>query len=199
MVKEIYFTTISGKIVNNYDIAKAAIINGDTIDKYNFDDVRKYAVTCKGIIKEINPSIKVCLQNGDRINAIKLYYLRHQGITLKDAKNAIDEMEEKMKEAKMKIDDHNVTFKVTTYADMFKRKAVLAIEKETGELYGDVTINLPQYSLDDGESFLSADYPELIKTMVDNGYLEIVGDIQVSFGTYKIGKFTQKFADEFEK
>lgn len=96
MDKEIYFTTTSGKLVDNYDIAKAAIINGDTIDEYDFDDVRKYAATCKGIIKEINPSIKVCLQNGDRITAIKLYYLRHPGIALKDARNAIDEMEEKM-------------------------------------------------------------------------------------------------------
>lgn len=98
----------------------------------------------------------------------------------------------------MRVDDYNVIFEVTTYADMFKRKAVLAIEKETGELYADVTINLPQYSLDEGESFLSADCPELIKAMIENGYLEIVGDIQVSFGRYKIGKFTQKFIDEFE-
>lgn len=95
MAKEIYFTTTSGKLVNNYDIAKAAIINGDTVDGCNFDDVRKYAATCKGIIKEINPSIKVCLRNGDRVTAIKLYYLRHPGIALKDAKNAINEMEEK--------------------------------------------------------------------------------------------------------
>ena len=97
MVKEIYFTTTSGKLVNNYDIAKVAIINGDTIDEYNVDDIRKYAATCKGIIKEINPSIKVCLRNGNRVTAIKLYYLRHPGIALKDARNAINEMEEKMK------------------------------------------------------------------------------------------------------
>lgn len=97
MNKEIYFTTTSGKLVNNHDIANAAIINGDTIDEYSFDDVRKYAATCKGIIKEINPSIRVCLQNNDRITAIKLYYLRHPGIALKDARNAINEMEDKMK------------------------------------------------------------------------------------------------------
>lgn len=97
MAKEIYFTTTSGKIVNNYDIAKVAIINGDTVDGFNFDDVRKYAATCKGIIKEINPSIKVCLQNGDRITAIKLYYLRHSGISLKEAKDVIDMIEAKMK------------------------------------------------------------------------------------------------------
>ena len=97
MTKEIYFTTTSGKLVNNYDIAKVAIINGDTVDECNFDDIWKYAAICKGIIKEINPSIKVCLQNGDRITAIKLYYIRHPGIRLKEAKDAIDMIEAKMK------------------------------------------------------------------------------------------------------
>lgn len=32
--------------------------------------------------------------------------------------------------------------------------------------YGDVTINFPKYSLDDGECFLSADCPNLINEMV---------------------------------
>ena len=97
MSNEIYFTTTNGKLVTNHDIAKAAIINGDCIDWYNLDEVRKYASTCKGVVKEINPSIKVCLQNGDKITAVKLYYYRHPGITLKDAKNVIDNMEAKMK------------------------------------------------------------------------------------------------------
>lgn len=95
-MNDIYFTTTSGKLITNHDIAKAAIINGDTVDAYNLDDVRKYARTCKGIVKEINPSIKVCLQNGDRSTAIKLYYRRHHGITIKDAQKVINEMEEKM-------------------------------------------------------------------------------------------------------
>ena len=97
MSNEIYFTTTNGKLVTNHDIVKAAIINGDCIDEYNLDEVRKYASTCKGVVKEINPSIKVCLQNGDKITAVKLYYYRHPGIGLKDAKNIIDDMEAKMK------------------------------------------------------------------------------------------------------
>lgn len=32
--------------------------------------------------------------------------------------------------------------------------------------YGDVTINFPKYSLDDGECFLSSDCPNLINEMV---------------------------------
>ena len=97
MSNDIYFTTMSGKLITNHDIVKAAIINGDIVDEYNLDDVRKYASTCKGVIKEINPSIKVCLQNGDKITAVKLYYYRHHGIALKDAKNIIDDMEAKIR------------------------------------------------------------------------------------------------------
>lgn len=102
----------------------------------------------------------------------------------------------------MKVKDYEVTFSVDTYADMFQRKAVIAIVsdgEEAGEIYGDVTVNIPQYSLDNGESFLSANCPELIKKMVVNGYLEIVDEVHVNFGRYKVGKFTQKFVDEFEK
>lgn len=98
----------------------------------------------------------------------------------------------------MKVNNKEIKFMVTTYADMFQRKAVLAYT-EDGGCYGDVTINIPQYSLDDDESFLSADCPALISEMVKNGYLEITDQIKVNYGTYKIGKSTQKFIDEFEK
>lgn len=46
---------------------------------------------------------------------------------------------------------------------------------------------------------LSADCPQLIEAMVKNGYLKIVDEIKVNLGTYKIGTFTQKFTDEFER
>lgn len=99
----------------------------------------------------------------------------------------------------MKVNGYNITdFVVTTYTDMFQRKAVLAYTSN-GECYGDVTINIPQYSLKEGESFLSADCPDLIAAMVKNGYLEITGEVKVNYGTYKVGRFTQKFIDEFEK
>ena len=97
----------------------------------------------------------------------------------------------------IKVNECEVSFVVTTYADMFERKAVLAYTSD-GECYGDVTINIPQYSLDEGESFLSADCPELIAAMVENGYLELTGEVKVNYGTYKIGKFTQKFTNEIE-
>ena len=106
-----------------------------------------------------------------------------------------------MKMKTIKVNDCEVSFVIDTYADMFHRKAVLAFVAsgdEKGELYGDVTINIPQYSLDEGESFLSADSPNLITEMVENGYLEITDEVKVNYGTYKVGRFTQKFIDEFE-
>lgn len=99
----------------------------------------------------------------------------------------------------MVVNGYNITdFVVTTYVDMFHRKAILAYTSD-GECYGDVTINIPWYSLDEGESFLSADCPELISAMVENGYLVITDEVKVNYGTYKVGRFTQKFIDEFEK
>lgn len=98
----------------------------------------------------------------------------------------------------MKFEDMEIAFEITEYADMFQRKAVLAYDAHEGELYGDITINIPQYSLDDGECFISADCPELVKEMETQGYLEIVDEIKVNLGTYKVGKFTKKFINDFE-
>lgn len=41
--------------------------------------------------------------------------------------------------------------------------------------------------------------PDLINAMVENGYLEITDEVKVNYGIYKVGKFTQKFIDEFER
>ena len=99
----------------------------------------------------------------------------------------------------MKVNECNVTnFLVTNYMDMFHRKAVLAYTSD-GECYGDVTINIPELPLDKGESFLNAKSPNLIKAMVESGYLEITDEVKVNYETYKVGKFTQKFIDEFER
>lgn len=93
-------------------------------------------------------------------------------------------------------DGTELTFKETTYADMFEHRAILAFEKETGELYGDVTINLPGYMLEDNRVFLTADSPILIQEMINQGYLRIHGYVPYNYGTYQIGEFLQKFEDE---
>lgn len=48
----------------------------------------------------------------------------------------------------MKVNGTEITFITDTYADMFRRKAVIAVKKKSGRYYGDITINIPYYSLD---------------------------------------------------
>ena len=90
----------------------------------------------------------------------------------------------------MKVNGTEITFITDTYADMFHRKAVIAVKKKSGRYYGDITINIPCYSLGN-------DCPKLISEMVKCGYLEIVGQIKVNMSTYNIGRFTERFQREF--
>lgn len=94
-------------------------------------------------------------------------------------------------------DGTEITFQTNKY-HMFGRIAVLAFESENGELYDDVTINLPMYSLDDEEDAFLNDCTEIIKPMVENGYLEIIRECKTAFGTYQVGHFTEKFMKEFK-
>lgn len=98
MTNKIYFAANNGRLVTNLELARMAyVVDGIYIDEDNFDEVREYAKSCKGISKEVNPSIKVCLKNNDKIKAIMIYRDRHPGVKLVEAKNIIDDMEEKMK------------------------------------------------------------------------------------------------------
>ena len=98
MVGDIYFATTEGGLVTNRDVAKMAfVVNGDYVDEDNLDEVREYTKKCRGITKEVNPSIKMCLRNHEKVKAVMIYRDRHHGIALKDAKDAIDMIGAKMK------------------------------------------------------------------------------------------------------
>lgn len=98
MLNDIYFADNNGKLVTNRELARMAfVINGEYINSEDLDAIRAYATTCKGIQKEVNPSIKICLKNGEKVRAIMIYRDRHPGVGLKEAKDVIDEMEEKMR------------------------------------------------------------------------------------------------------
>ena len=98
MVGDIYFVTIKGTLVTNRDVAKMALaVNGDSVDEDNLDEVREYTKKCKGITKEVNPSIKMCLRNHEKIKAIRIYYDRHPGISLVEAKDAVELIEARMR------------------------------------------------------------------------------------------------------
>lgn len=98
MVGDIYFLTTDGGLVTNRDVAKMAlVVNGDYVDEDNIDEVREYVKRCKGITKEVNPSIKMCLRNREKAKAIRIYYDRHPELSLLDAKEAVELIEAKMK------------------------------------------------------------------------------------------------------
>lgn len=48
-----------------------------------------------------NPSIKMCLRNHERVKAVMIYRDRHPGIGLKEAKDAVEMIEAKMKVRKI--------------------------------------------------------------------------------------------------
>lgn len=99
-MSKIYFLTKtkSGLLMDNDDIARAHyIMNGKWINPDNFDEVREVAKTCKGIEREINPSVKRLIKDGNMARAIMVYRDRHPGMGLIEAKNAVDKIAEKMK------------------------------------------------------------------------------------------------------
>lgn len=96
MNNRIYFATIDNDIVDNYDITKALmIVYGMQIPADDLNTVRLYASQIDGVITEIEePSVEMFLKCGHKIRAVKLYYDQHPDVTLKKAKDIIDEMEQ---------------------------------------------------------------------------------------------------------
>lgn len=98
MVNDIYFATTDGGLVTNRDLAKMAlVVEGKHVDYSDLNAIREYANSCVGIRKEIIPSVKMCLKNGEKVKAIMIYRDRHPGMGLREAKEVIDSMEEKMR------------------------------------------------------------------------------------------------------
>ena len=97
----IYFSTVDGDMVDNYDLVRMArIVNGYKMNAENFDDIRCYAKSCKGIVKEINPSVKHLVKDGRKVKAVMVYHRRHTEMSLLDCKKFIDKMEENLRGGK---------------------------------------------------------------------------------------------------
>jgi hypothetical protein len=105
--KKIYFTTINGNVINNFGLARLAMLrDGEYITSNDYDRLREYAETCKGIIKEIeNPSVEHLLRCGYRSSAINVYKDKHPELSYMAVRNAIDRIEYKMKNRKKDTDN----------------------------------------------------------------------------------------------
>lgn len=97
--KYIYFATVSGDIIDNFELSCIAeIVQGVKIDYNDFCKIREFANECIGIDKEIIPSIESLILFGKKHKAIKIYYRNHPGIGLREAKEYIDKLEKTLKE-----------------------------------------------------------------------------------------------------
>lgn len=105
--KKIYFTTINGNVINNFGLARLAMLrDGELIASNDYDRLREYAETCKGIIKEIeNPSVEHLLRCGYRASAINVYKDKHPELSYMAVRNAIDRIEYKMKNREKDTDN----------------------------------------------------------------------------------------------
>ena len=97
-MKHLYFETINGNLVTNYDVANACeICCGCHINADNFEMVRSQAETMKGIKRElVGLTPEKLLDMGYYARAIQLYREMYD-VSVTEAKKAVDEMRQKMK------------------------------------------------------------------------------------------------------
>lgn len=95
--RTIYFGTKDGDLISNYEMARIArIVYDNVIDYCDLEAVRAFAKLCKGITKEIkNPSVKFLVEHGHKVKAMRIFRERNPEMTMVEARNFIDELDEK--------------------------------------------------------------------------------------------------------
>ena len=83
-----WFKGSNGLYYNDEDIKMAAYI-ADGIDIKGDDNVESYALTCKGILRECEPTVDDLIKSGQRAKAVILYRRQHSGVSFLDAKNFV--------------------------------------------------------------------------------------------------------------
>lgn len=97
--RTIYFGTKDGDLISNYEMARIArIVYDNIIDYRDIEAVRAFAKLCKGITKEIkNPSVKFLVEHGHKVKAMRVLRDRNPEMSMVDARNIIDELEENLR------------------------------------------------------------------------------------------------------
>ena len=90
-----WFKGSNGLYYNDEDIKMVAYI-ADGIDINGDDNVESYALTCKGILRECEPTVDDLVRAGQRNKAIMLYRRQHSGSSVSDAMNFVDELTEQL-------------------------------------------------------------------------------------------------------
>ena len=98
MLNEIYFELENKKLITGSRIIEIAYVHVE-IQNDDYDSIRDYAKSCKGVVREIeHPSVKQCIINDDKFHAVKIFYDTHPDIGLKEARDIVNEMEEALRE-----------------------------------------------------------------------------------------------------
>ena len=94
MSEKIYFATVNGNLIDNYDLANAALVTtGKRIEFDNFDALRKFAETCKGVKFEVKkPSVEYLV--------MMLYHDQHPECKIAECRKVVEDMEKNLKEKK---------------------------------------------------------------------------------------------------
>ncbi|MGF7012004.1 hypothetical protein M2146_002558 [Lachnospiraceae bacterium PF1-22] len=93
----------------------------------------------------------------------------------------------------------NEAVQFTIYSYPFDNLAILAVSAEDGELWNDVTINLPGMWTEPDEAYISGDLSkELIDAMVKANIMTLPGDeCRYNMGTYKLAVFNMDVLKEY--
>lgn len=96
---KIYFGTKDGDLLYDYEIRHIAfILSGEDIPYGDKEKIREFAKTCKGIKEEIKkPLVEYLVNHGHKAKATMIYKEKNPGISVKEAKDIIDAMEEKLR------------------------------------------------------------------------------------------------------
>lgn len=91
---KIYFSTIGGKLIDQYAVTQTAFLkDGIRIGLEDYDDIRAYAAQCAGIRKEVeNPSVKYLIRRRCWKQAVNLYHDKHPELSFAQARDAVEKI-----------------------------------------------------------------------------------------------------------
>lgn len=99
-MNNIYFGTVDGKLVDNYDIAKAAMIAyGEELDPNDHAAIRLRSAGMTGIRKEIeNPSVHYLIKRKCLYMAAKIYREKNPEVSMEDSRKIVAKMAAKYRD-----------------------------------------------------------------------------------------------------
>lgn len=98
MTDDIYFGTLDGDLVTNFELARIAkIVDGREIDYNDLLSIKAYADICRGIVGEVeNPSVKFLIRHGHKVKAVQIYHRQNPEVSLTECKKIVDDMADEL-------------------------------------------------------------------------------------------------------